>query len=53
MLVGFRFISLGFRVLTEAPTAGTPLLGAALYIDLSSQVRTLLCWGGLGSGFRD
>ena len=32
----------GPEALTEAPEAGTPLLGAALYIDLSSQVRTLL-----------
>lgn len=34
----------GPNVLTEAPGAGAPLLGAALYIDLSSQVSTLLRW---------
>ena len=34
----------GPEALKEAPAAGTPLLGSALYIDLSSQVRTLLCW---------
>ena len=34
----------GPEALTEAPAAGAPLLGAALYIDLSSQVSALLRW---------
>ncbi len=32
----------GPEVLTEPPQANAPLKGAALYIDLSSQVSTLL-----------